>query len=84
VSTMRLLAHHPLDGFGNCGEGLAIQREILGRTLGYYSTDDSFGKILSDAAAELLSDAREYRVNQRVADLLDELGSKLNGQSPKR
>jgi hypothetical protein len=23
---MRLLAHHPLDGFGNCGEGLAVQR----------------------------------------------------------
>src|SRR5918996_2636985 len=22
---MRLLAHHPLDGFGNCGEGLAVQ-----------------------------------------------------------
>lgn len=22
---MRLLAHHPLDGFGNCGEGMAIQ-----------------------------------------------------------
>jgi hypothetical protein len=22
---MRLLAHHPLDGYGNCGEGLAIQ-----------------------------------------------------------
>jgi len=23
---MRLLAHHPLDGFGTCGEGLAVQR----------------------------------------------------------
>ncbi|MBI1846483.1 MAG: hypothetical protein HYR86_05880 [Candidatus Rokubacteria bacterium] len=23
---MRLLAHHPLGGFGNCGEGMAIQR----------------------------------------------------------
>ena len=22
---MRLLAQHPLDGFGNCGEGMAIQ-----------------------------------------------------------
>jgi len=22
---MRLLAHHPLDGFGNCGEGMAVQ-----------------------------------------------------------
>src|SRR2546427_670569 len=26
MATMRLLAHHPLDGFGNCGEGMAIQR----------------------------------------------------------
>ena len=25
VRNMRLLAQHPLDGFGNCGEGLAIQ-----------------------------------------------------------
>jgi hypothetical protein len=25
MATMRLLAHHPLDGFGNCGEGMAIQ-----------------------------------------------------------
>src|SRR5207245_1146302 len=25
MPTMRLLAHHPLDGFGNCGEGMAIQ-----------------------------------------------------------
>lgn len=23
---MRLLSHHPLDGFGNCGEGLAVQQ----------------------------------------------------------
>jgi hypothetical protein len=28
---MRLLAQHPLDGFGNCGEGLAIQRARDGR-----------------------------------------------------
>src|ERR671935_121753 len=25
MPTMRLLAHHPLDGFGNVGEGMAIQ-----------------------------------------------------------
>ena len=23
---MKLLAHHPMDGFGNCGEGMAMQR----------------------------------------------------------
>jgi hypothetical protein len=28
---LRLLAHHALDGFGNCGEGLAIQRTRDGR-----------------------------------------------------
>ena len=28
---VRLLAHHPLDGFGNCGEGMAIQRCRDGR-----------------------------------------------------
>jgi hypothetical protein len=28
---MRLLGHHAMDGFGNCGEGLAIQRTRDGR-----------------------------------------------------
>ena len=28
---MRLLAHHPLNGFGNCGEGLALQKTRDGR-----------------------------------------------------
>src|SRR5436309_7650432 len=28
---VRLLAHHPLDGFGNCGEGMALQRTRDGR-----------------------------------------------------
>jgi hypothetical protein len=30
---MRLLGHHALDGFGNCGEGLAIQRTRDGRRI---------------------------------------------------
>src|SRR2546422_8361353 len=30
---VRLLAHHPLDGFGNCGEGMAIQRTRDGRRI---------------------------------------------------
>src|SRR5881397_2836623 len=30
---VRLLAHHPLDGFGNCGEGMAIQRSRAGRRI---------------------------------------------------
>jgi curved DNA-binding protein CbpA len=54
--------------------------------LGYVSSDDSFSKILSDAAAELsdrFSDTREHPVRKRVADLIDELGSKLTGEPPK-
>src|ERR671919_2907205 len=26
TKNMKLLGHHPLDGFGNCGEGLALQK----------------------------------------------------------
>jgi curved DNA-binding protein CbpA len=46
--------------------------------LGYVRTDDSFTKILTDAASGLLSEAREQRVPERLADLLDELGTKLD------
>lgn len=59
----------------------------LGRTsdeeLGYYRTDDSFSQIVSDAASELFSEVRRRDVPGRVADLLDELGSKLAGGPPK-
>ncbi len=54
--------------------------------LGYIKTDDSIGKILSDAraqASERLSEVREP-VAKRVADLLDDLASKLNGDGPPR
>jgi curved DNA-binding protein CbpA len=59
--------------------------------LGYISTDDSFSKILADAAAGIsgrLADAekdvRHSPVTKRFADLLDELGSKLSGEPPDR
>ena len=62
--------------------------------LGYFKTDDSFSKILADAAAGLSGrlggaapeapGAQKHRVADRVADLLDELGSKLGGEPPKR
>ena len=26
AKNMKLLAHHPLNGFGNCGEGMALQK----------------------------------------------------------
>jgi curved DNA-binding protein CbpA len=44
--------------------------------LGYYTTDDSFGKILADVkdeVAEKLSHAREHPAVKRVADLVDGL-----------
>jgi curved DNA-binding protein CbpA len=52
--------------------------------LGYITTEDSFGKILSDARDELasrFSDAREHPAVKRVSDLiegLEDLASKLD------
>ena len=58
--------------------------------LGYISTDDSFSKILRDAASglserldEVQQEARDSPVTKRFADLIDELGSKLTGEPPK-
>lgn len=54
--------------------------------LGYVTTDDSLGKILADAraqASERLAEVREP-VAKRVADLLDDLASKLSGGAPRR
>src|SRR3954447_16460229 len=55
-------------------------RNVEGRPsdeeLGYYSTDDSFGKILGDLADEVadkLSEARQHPAVKRVADLVDGL-----------
>ena len=55
-------------------------REATGRPsdeeLGYYTTDDSFGKILGDLrdeVADKLSDARDHPAVKRVADLIDGL-----------
>jgi hypothetical protein len=47
--------------------------------LGYIKTDDSFSKIISDAASDLFDEAREPHVPERLSDLIDELGSKLMG-----
>jgi curved DNA-binding protein CbpA len=55
--------------------------------LGYVTTDDSFSKILADARSELstrFADAREHPVAGRVADLIDELASRLTGDSRPR
>jgi curved DNA-binding protein CbpA len=48
--------------------------------LGYYSTDDSFSSILADARTQLgtlFSEAKETKVTEKVADLLDDLADKL-------
>lgn len=72
------------------------ERRYTDEELGYITTDDSFSKIFTDAASELsdrLSEAREEhhvpksvtdRVPKSVADLIDDLGSKLTGEHPKR
>lgn len=54
--------------------------------LGYVSTDDSLAKIFADARAQASERFAEVRepVAKRVADLLDELASKLNGDLPPR
>lgn len=55
--------------------------------LGYYSTEDSFSKILDDAAAELSgrwSEARRSPAAHRVSDLIDDLAAKLTGEHHKR
>ncbi len=50
--------------------------------LGYYTTDDSFAKILADARSELTGlygHARQQPIVKRVGDLIDELADKLTG-----
>jgi curved DNA-binding protein CbpA len=72
------------------GAARAADRARPGRPsdeeLGYINTDDSFAKILSDAASELsgrLAEAgREHELPRRLADLIEELGSKLTGDPP--
>jgi curved DNA-binding protein CbpA len=54
--------------------------------LGYITTDDSLGKILADAGAQLaerFTEAKEPVAN-RVAHLLDELAAKLGDDKPPR
>ena len=54
-----------------------------GEEMGYYTTTDSFSQILDDAADELserFTEARDSPAGHRVADLIDELTSKLTGE----
>jgi hypothetical protein len=55
--------------------------------LGYITTDDSFSKILDDVASELsdrVTEARHSPAAHRLADLIDELGSKLTGEDHRK
>jgi len=55
--------------------------------LGYVRTDDSFSKLLDDAAAEIshrFGEARRHGTTKRVADLIDELAQKLKAERPPR
>ena len=50
--------------------------------LGYVHTDDTVGKLLDDARAELskrLSGVSEHSIAERVTELIDELASKRRG-----
>jgi curved DNA-binding protein CbpA len=54
--------------------------------LGYVNTDDSLAQILDDARSQLserFADAREHPVGRRVADLIDDLATKLQGRERK-
>ncbi|MGH2873589.1 MAG: hypothetical protein ACRDL5_14155, partial [Solirubrobacteraceae bacterium] len=53
--------------------------------LGYYTTDDSFTKIVDDAADLLgrrLGGAARSPAAHRLSELIDELTSKLTGEPP--
>ena len=64
----------------------AMPRRPTDEELGYYSTDDSFGKILADVkteVAEKLSHAREHPAVKRVADIVEGLED-LTGRFEKK
>jgi curved DNA-binding protein CbpA len=54
--------------------------------LGYVKTDDSLGKILADARAQVAERFAEVRepITKRMADVLDDIASKLGGEQPPR
>jgi curved DNA-binding protein CbpA len=54
--------------------------------LGYVKTDDTLANVLRDAREEFsdrLAEAREHPQGKRLADLIDELASKLTGERRK-
>jgi vacuolar-type H+-ATPase subunit E/Vma4 len=64
-------------------EAAANYKRPSDEELGYIKTDDTFGKIMSDARQELadrLGHVREEPVKDRVADLLDQVAAVLRGE----
>jgi vacuolar-type H+-ATPase subunit E/Vma4 len=67
--------------------GAAKPKRASDEELGYIKTDDTFGKILSDARQEIsdrLGHMREEPVRDRVADLLDDVAAALKGDRDKK
>lgn len=63
-------------------EAAAAYKRPTDEDLGYVHTDDTFGKILSDAGEQLsgwLSEGRRHPIAKTVSELIDELASKLGG-----
>jgi len=63
-------------------EAAASYKRPSDEELGYVKTDDTLGKILSDARQEIadrLGHVRDEPVRDRVADLLDEVAAVLRG-----
>jgi DnaJ domain len=59
------------------------ERRPTDEELGYVTTDDTFSKLLADARGELaerLAQGRGQPAAKRLADLIDELASKLAGE----
>jgi hypothetical protein len=59
------------------------ERRPSDEELGYVTTDDTFSKLLADARDELaerFAEGRRHPATKRVADLIDELSSKLAGE----
>jgi curved DNA-binding protein CbpA len=59
------------------------ERRPTDEELGYVTTDDTFSKVLADARSELaewLSEEQSRPAARRVADVVDELASKLSGE----
>jgi curved DNA-binding protein CbpA len=59
------------------------ERRPTDEELGYVTTDDSLSKLLADARAELserFAKARDHPATNRLADLIDELASKVSGE----